>query len=133
MYIFFFLMIRRPPRSTLFPYTTLFRSLDTHDSRSPVCIVERDRNPGAVTRSSGRQDVLERDDGVGAEQLLQLAHEQWPRQVQRPIAEGRRPLRHDIVVRQHQRVLAPPHPAESGEATVHEPGLEQGLDRAPPP
>src|SRR3989449_10089597 len=25
--IFFFLMIRRPPRSTLFPYTTLFRSM----------------------------------------------------------------------------------------------------------
>src|SRR2546428_1495690 len=29
--MFFFLMIRRPPRSTLFPYTTLFRS----PSRSP--------------------------------------------------------------------------------------------------
>src|SRR2546427_8661263 len=28
--IFFFLMIRRPPRSTLFPYTTLFRSLAVH-------------------------------------------------------------------------------------------------------
>src|SRR2546425_7995032 len=27
MSYFFFLMIRRPPRSTLFPYTTLFRSL----------------------------------------------------------------------------------------------------------
>src|SRR5258708_13442047 len=27
MSLFFFLMIRRPPRSTLFPYTTLFRSL----------------------------------------------------------------------------------------------------------
>src|SRR5438876_8365279 len=26
MRIFFFLMLRRPPRSTLFPYTTLFRS-----------------------------------------------------------------------------------------------------------
>src|SRR3712207_6890621 len=26
--LFFFLMIRRPPRSTLFPYTTLFRSSD---------------------------------------------------------------------------------------------------------
>src|SRR6266508_3850235 len=26
--VFFFLMIRRPPRSTLFPYTTLFRALD---------------------------------------------------------------------------------------------------------
>jgi len=25
--LFFFLMIRRPPRSTLFPYTTLFRSI----------------------------------------------------------------------------------------------------------
>src|SRR3712207_8083399 len=29
--VFFFLMIRRPPRSTLFPYTTLFRS----DLRAP--------------------------------------------------------------------------------------------------
>src|SRR3712207_9524961 len=28
MSVFFFLMIRRPPRSTLFPYTTLFRSVD---------------------------------------------------------------------------------------------------------
>src|SRR3712207_7853517 len=34
---FFFLMIRRPPRSTLFPYTTLFRS-------PPAA--ERDRLPG---------------------------------------------------------------------------------------
>src|SRR2546429_10030327 len=33
---FFFLMIRRPPRSTLFPYTTLFRSHRAGD-RSPAC------------------------------------------------------------------------------------------------
>src|SRR3712207_728835 len=39
--IFFFLMIRRPPRSTLFPYTTLFRSdvmneaIDAPDEMSP--------------------------------------------------------------------------------------------------
>src|SRR2546429_5647113 len=34
MPVFFFLMIRRPPRSTLFPYTTLFRSLsDTRTKR----------------------------------------------------------------------------------------------------
>src|SRR2546429_7933816 len=32
--LFFFLMIRRPPRSTLFPYTTLFRSLATNSARS---------------------------------------------------------------------------------------------------
>src|SRR3712207_1236501 len=31
---FFFLMIRRPPRSTLFPYTTLFRSSSCHSSWS---------------------------------------------------------------------------------------------------
>src|SRR3712207_3748523 len=30
---FFFLMIRRPPRSTLFPYTTLFRSKDVQFTR----------------------------------------------------------------------------------------------------
>src|SRR3712207_6862910 len=33
MIVFFFLMIRRPPRSTLFPYTTLFRSLPPRPSR----------------------------------------------------------------------------------------------------
>src|SRR5258707_11594547 len=32
---FFFLMIRRPPRSTLFPYTTLFRSLRLRDAEEP--------------------------------------------------------------------------------------------------
>src|ERR1039457_7522609 len=31
---FFFLMIRRPPRSTLFPYTTLFRSRKTAPRRN---------------------------------------------------------------------------------------------------
>src|SRR6266849_10010375 len=32
---FFFLMIRRPPRSTLFPYTTLFRSRPRSDLHGP--------------------------------------------------------------------------------------------------
>src|SRR2546429_3965237 len=32
--LFFFLMIRRPPRSTLFPYTTLFRSQASHQGSS---------------------------------------------------------------------------------------------------
>src|SRR3712207_8362358 len=36
MLIIFFLMIRRPPRSTLFPYTTLFRSLDRLVQEQPV-------------------------------------------------------------------------------------------------
>src|SRR5438132_10510822 len=33
---FFFLMIRRPPRSTLFPYTTLFRSRSSRASHVPL-------------------------------------------------------------------------------------------------
>src|SRR3712207_6972379 len=33
---FFFLMIRRPPRSTLFPYTTLFRSVAMQDEKSQL-------------------------------------------------------------------------------------------------
>src|SRR5258706_2523508 len=33
---FFFLMIRRPPRSTLFPYTTLFRSQSSKRAETPV-------------------------------------------------------------------------------------------------
>src|SRR3712207_8644597 len=32
-HFFFFLMIRRPPRSTLFPYTTLFRSVYQRDGK----------------------------------------------------------------------------------------------------
>src|SRR3989449_9056514 len=36
MFIFFFLMIRRPPRSTLFPYTTLFRSVRVEGELGPV-------------------------------------------------------------------------------------------------
>src|SRR3712207_7891784 len=35
MLCFFFLMIRRPPRSTLFPYTTLFRSERVDPHREP--------------------------------------------------------------------------------------------------
>src|SRR3712207_8100588 len=36
-YVFFFLMIRRPPRSTLFPYTTLFRSNAWPAAEAAMC------------------------------------------------------------------------------------------------
>src|SRR3712207_6946701 len=35
-FFLFFLMIRRPPRSTLFPYSTLFRSPSVRDRRFPL-------------------------------------------------------------------------------------------------
>src|SRR3712207_6968168 len=44
-------MIRRPPRSTLFPYTTLFRSVpveDRADPATPRARVDRRRGPRAV-------------------------------------------------------------------------------------
>src|SRR3712207_7495019 len=41
--VFFFLMIRRPPRSTLFPYTTLFRSV--YEALS-TCALEYDEEAG---------------------------------------------------------------------------------------
>src|SRR3990167_5462666 len=43
--VFFFLMIRRPPRSTLFPYTTLFRSV--------IDEVRHDRRRLGARRSDG--------------------------------------------------------------------------------
>src|SRR3712207_8069563 len=41
---FFFLMIRRPPRSTLFPYTTLFRSRIKFIKLSPKLLYNMIRN-----------------------------------------------------------------------------------------
>src|SRR3712207_774425 len=38
LFIFFFLMIRRPPRSTLFPYTTLFRSSSGGPPSNAPCL-----------------------------------------------------------------------------------------------
>src|SRR2546422_1736657 len=52
--IFFFLMIRRPPRSTLFPYTTLFRS---GAPRSPIVSIE-------TTSSAIYQSVLATTDRI---------------------------------------------------------------------
>src|SRR5690349_24048192 len=44
-FLFFFLMIRRPPRSTLFPYTTLFRSQRHDHGQHRLCDGRRDQ-PG---------------------------------------------------------------------------------------
>src|SRR3982750_552956 len=61
--IFFFLMIRRPPRSTLFPYTTLFRSQHgdrrqqwpRHVAKLPprTCTVDLDRKSTRLNSSHG--------------------------------------------------------------------------------
>src|SRR2546423_15523808 len=48
---FFFLMIRRPPRSTLFPYTTLFRSPPTPRRRRPL----PSSSPAVPSRGAARR------------------------------------------------------------------------------
>src|SRR5262245_65307999 len=53
-FYFFFLMIRRPPRSTLFPYTTLFRSV-TRSARSPWP-PRFDTSPAAASGSRRRSE-----------------------------------------------------------------------------
>src|SRR2546427_12883322 len=54
-YIFFFLMIRRPPRSTLFPYTTLFRSAASFIL--PIVSNTRETGPKVIgTRSRSTED-----------------------------------------------------------------------------
>src|SRR3712207_7794519 len=55
---FFFLMMRQPPRSTLFPYTTLFRS---HDHAPPVPRPRRHPPANGMVPRPGRGDDHHRD------------------------------------------------------------------------
>src|SRR2546430_12834312 len=74
-YFFFFLMIRRPPRSTLFPYTTLFRSLwgtDADDERAlPVCNW-RGRGAFQPVGAQRPQRVVESKQGPGDRKSTRL-------------------------------------------------------------
>src|SRR5258707_10899805 len=53
---FFFLMIRRPPRSTLFPYTTLFRSLELAEAEQHA-IGQRQRAAGQRGAGTARHHL----------------------------------------------------------------------------
>src|SRR6267154_5801862 len=54
--LFFFLMIRRPPRSTLFPYTTLFRSSTATSGRRPSGFSPASRPTGTSSCGAGRSE-----------------------------------------------------------------------------
>src|SRR5690349_23207602 len=65
-FIFFFYMIRRPPRSTLFPYTTLFRSrgravarLDQAGLEPPLCRQGRSGSSRLERRSEEHTSELQ--------------------------------------------------------------------------
>src|SRR2546430_11841123 len=75
---FFFLMIRRPPRSTLFPYTTLFRSLSRAEGRrrfdlppeGPVLLVFGG-SLGALPRSEEHTSELQSQSNLVCRLLLE--------------------------------------------------------------
>src|SRR2546430_15297516 len=68
---FFFLMIRRPPRSTLFPYTTLFRSHYAVGGRPIFAGVDVQVRRGRITAIMGPS-------GTGKTTLLKLITAQIP-------------------------------------------------------
>src|SRR5256885_9839038 len=59
-------MIRRPPRSTLFPYTTLFRSLNGADAEP----LDAERFPKLLRQAHDAEiiDLSKEDDGVRSEE-----------------------------------------------------------------
>src|SRR3712207_7544001 len=75
--LFFFLMIRRPPRSTLFPYTTLFRSdrlglVGADPNRQVALAVELLQDHDPVLRHQADADAL--DDGDRKSTRLNSSH-----------------------------------------------------------
>src|SRR3712207_9460964 len=72
--LFFFLMIRRPPRSTLFPYTTLFRSKLPRGAMQPE---------GSIRRSRKRHLVVDkRRDGDARHERAELRSEEHTSELQ---------------------------------------------------
>src|SRR5258707_8731952 len=70
-------MIRRPPRSTLFPYTTLFRSRwrrprDSRPAPRPAGMLEH-ANAGIVELALRQREMLEADGHVIVEEALDRA------------------------------------------------------------
>src|SRR5258708_26133298 len=59
-------MIRRPPRSTLFPYTTLFRSVDPHGVVRVIPQGDRVVRHGSVERGPGGEATAGPEVGVPA-------------------------------------------------------------------
>src|SRR3989441_6689299 len=107
-------MIRRPPRSTLFPYTTLFRSVE--DDVEP----QVHRTPREVAREPRRVEPP-RERGKGQAQLVGVEYQDHPSCVALDVvAEERRP-----------RALAPAPDDQGGRPVVHADEESAGDDAGP--
>src|SRR5476649_1833697 len=85
--IFFFLMIRRPPRSTLFPYTTLFRS-NFGNSIRRISVNERVDPPPLLVRSEEHTSELQSHSDLVCRLLLEKKKPSSPSGAGAPRAPG---------------------------------------------
>src|SRR3712207_8873698 len=101
----FFLMIRQPPRSTLFPYTTLFRS-----SERPLEVLERHQRAPTVHRHADRVEAHAAEERprpdlreVGARRSEEHTSELQSRQylVCRLLLEKTTPTSHPLLTSSH--------------------------------
>src|SRR3712207_9547629 len=80
LYFLFFLMIRRPPRSTLFPYTTLFRSAGTETAMAALQDVVNRFPNSPYARDARLKMDLARDHLAGKERSEEHTSELQSRQ-----------------------------------------------------
>src|SRR3712207_8513611 len=71
-FFFFFLMIRRPPRSTLFPYTTLFRSRQIADEAVQTAL--KSANVSKVVLIGAEEDIRRFDSADRKSTRLNSSH-----------------------------------------------------------
>src|SRR5689334_17591152 len=93
-------MIRRPPRSTLFPYTTLFRSCKSKDPKAPIGLHRMAEVHGlGVSKSDHRRGMKALTDRKALGEMLMAwfaGQDRW--RVMRGRARGIAPVPHEIVL-----------------------------------
>src|SRR5260370_32771226 len=98
---FFFLMIRRPPRSTLFPYTTLFRSLFYLTTAARLRPAGQPRLSTSAPRSEEHTSELQSHLNLVCRLLLEKKNDEAEEQAYR--RQGER----DLIAEQHEHDKAP--------------------------
>src|SRR6202021_3409736 len=88
--IFFFLMIRRPPRSTLFPYTTLFRSATVVGHVTRIVPVTALSHAASCRRSEEHTSELQSHSDLVCRLLLEKTKHEDTR-CNNPGTRGKRP------------------------------------------